>query len=313
MILNIISTCIKISFLVKIYLEVMMVKKDNILAFFKGKSFYLSLLIGVCAIFAVAVVYISIVSNNKSNNLVDLNEPMDIASEQSENSLTDGNGISQAENSQSAEVASNTSQSIQDAAQLLNDSLLENDIVSEDEILANDTRNLINKAGANDPAESTAEVTDEADASTVTTINSSTLMFDEEKGLLWPMNGNVIKKYSMDELVYFETLNQYKTNPAILISGEVGTEVVSAATGIVKNIYKNDETGTTVVMSIGNDYVIEYGQLKNLKVKVGDTVEEGAMIGSIAEPTNYYVVEGSNLYFKVAQNDETVNPLLLLR
>ena len=298
-----------------------MVRKQNILAFFKGKSFYLSLLIGVCAIFAVAVVYISIISNNKSNNLVDLNEPMDIASEQSENKVAGGGAITQAETetSDSAEVANNTSQSMHDAAQILNDNLLEHDIISEDELIKNDTRNLINQAASTDAAGTTAEVTDEAtDESAVATLNAgqtaaSSLIFDEEKGLLWPMNGNVIMNYSMDKVVYFQTLNQYKCNPAILIGGEVGTEVVCAAKGIVTEIIQSDETGTTVLMSIGNGYTLEYGQLKNLKVKVGDTVEEGAMIGNIAEPTNYYVVEGGNLYFKVVQNDETVNPLLLLR
>ena len=66
-------------------------------------------------------------------------------------------------------------------------------------------------------------------------------------------------------------------------------------------------------MNIGNGYSVIYGQLKDVKLKVGDKVNEGDTIGMIAEPTKYYTVEGSNLYFEVMKDDKTVNPMLLLR
>jgi len=58
-----------------------------------------------------------------------------------------------------------------------------------------------------------------------------------------------------------------------------------------------------------------YGQLdeETLNVKVGDKLNQGEVIGKIAQPTKYYTVEGSNLYFKVLQDDKTVDPMLLLR
>ena len=33
------------------------------------------------------------------------------------------------------------------------------------------------------------------------------------------------------------------------------------------------------------------------------------MIGHVAEPTKYYSVEGSNVYFKLTKDGEAVNPL----
>ena len=68
-------------------------------------------------------------------------------------------------------------------------------------------------------------------------------------------------------------------------------------------------------MSIGDKYSVVYGQLKadSVALSVGDSVSKGDTIGTIAKPSKYYSVEGSNLYFQVMEDDQTVNPMLLLR
>lgn len=139
------------------------------------------------------------------------------------------------------------------------------------------------------------------------------LHFDQETGLLWPVDGDILIEYSADKVVFFPTLSQFKTNPALIIGSEVGESVKSSANGVVKSIEKNDETGTTVTIAIGDDFNVVYGQLKDLAVSKGDEVSEGQVIGKIAKPTKYYSVEGANLYYQIKQNGETVNPLVLLR
>ena len=139
------------------------------------------------------------------------------------------------------------------------------------------------------------------------------LAFNEEKGLLWPVKGDIIMKYDLSGTTYFQTLAQYRSNPALVISAKEGTKVKSAAEGEVLSVEKNDETGMTVTMNIGNDYTLVYGQLKDVTVKKGDMVKAGDAIASIAKPTQYYSEEGTNLYFQVKEKKETVDPLLLLQ
>ena len=139
------------------------------------------------------------------------------------------------------------------------------------------------------------------------------LHFQEENGLLWPAEGAIIKNYSMEKLVYFETLEQFKCNPAVMISPEVGSDVVCGAKGVVTAITETEELGNSVLIDIGDGYQLRYAQIKDLHVQVGDVVEEGTVLAQVAEPTIYYSKEGSNLYFQVMQNGESVNPLLLLR
>lgn len=140
-------------------------------------------------------------------------------------------------------------------------------------------------------------------------VQTDTLVFSASDVLSWPVDGNVILSYSMDETIYFSTLDQYKYNPAIIISGEVGTEVLAAADGVVEKIEVTAQTGTTITMSLGNGYQLVYGQLKEASLKEGDRVEKGEVVGYLSEPTKYYSVEGPNLYFELLKDGQPVNPM----
>ncbi len=135
------------------------------------------------------------------------------------------------------------------------------------------------------------------------------LTFSEEEPLLWPVDGNVLLNYSMDQTVYFPTLDQYKYNPALIVSGEVGEEVFAAAPGMVTAIEEDAQTGTTVIVDLGSGYVAKYGQLEDVTIQEGSYVEKGEILGYLSEPTKYYSVEGCNLYFQLLKDQEPVNPM----
>ena len=139
-----------------------------------------------------------------------------------------------------------------------------------------------------------------------------TVSYEDTTPLTWPVAGNLLMDYSMNSTVYFETLNQYKYNPALVIGSNVGNQVVAAAKGIVEKISVEDETGTTLTLNLGNNYELIYGQLKELAVKEGDVVETGQLLGYISEPTKYYCKEGSNLFFEMKKDGEPVDPFLYL-
>lgn len=133
--------------------------------------------------------------------------------------------------------------------------------------------------------------------------------FDEESILEWPASGAVLINYSMDQTVYFSTLDQYKYNPALIIGGEVGENIGASAPGIVTAVEQDAQTGLTVTLDMGNGYTAVYGQLKEVPVQIGDYVNTGEIVGYLSEPTKYYSVEGANLYFEVLKDGEPVNPL----
>lgn len=164
-------------------------------------------------------------------------------------------------------------------------------------------------ANGTDSQNSTGENAGAGDGSSVTAGNTSGVWFSEDSTLAWPASGAVIMSYSMDQTVFFQTLEQYKYNPAMIISGEVGETIGASAAGIVTNIEETAQTGTTVTLDMGNGYSAVYGQLSDVPVAVGDYVGAGESLGTLSEPTKYYSVEGPNLYFEVLKDGEPVDPM----
>lgn len=136
------------------------------------------------------------------------------------------------------------------------------------------------------------------------------LHFAESNGLLQPLAGslNVLIPFSRDTGVYFETLDQYKRNYAMIVAADEGTSVTACATGKVVNIFQNEEIGHAITMELGDGYQITYGQLRDIQVPLGSYVNAGDVFASVAVPTKYYVREGSNLYLQLTANGKAIDP-----
>lgn len=140
----------------------------------------------------------------------------------------------------------------------------------------------------------------------------SQLSFSEEEGLIAPVSGEILMHYNMDSTVYFQTLDQYKYNPAVIFAAQEGSDVVACADGQVVKIYQNEEIGTAIVLDLGDGYQVTYGQLASYNVSLGDYVAANQVFATVAYPTKYYVTEGCNLYFAMEKDGEVMNPETLL-
>lgn len=182
-------------------------------------------------------------------------------------------------------------------------------------------------AGETDPAETEDEVQlpegeeassyqeyseEENTETAAAAVTAPSLSFSEETQMEWPVNGNILLDYNMDQTVYFPTLDQYKLSPAIAVQAVEGAPVLASVPGTVYSVEESVQTGTTVTMELGSGYQAVYGQLKDLAVEEGQRVEKGTVIGYIAAPTKYYSEEGSNLYFAMKKDGEPVDPIAYL-
>ena len=177
-----------------------------------------------------------------------------------------------------------------------------------------DKKKAEEEAGMFDETVDTAEkntTTEEAEA--ISTTVQPALDFSEEDGLVWPIVGDVLINYSMDKTIYFPTLEQYKYNPAIVISATQGENIAAAADGRVTSVGYDPVIGNTVVMDLGNGYELTYGQLDSIIVSEGSYVSVGDTIGTVASPTKYYSLEGTNVYFMLTKDDQPVNPMSKLQ
>ena len=179
----------------------------------------------------------------------------------------------------------------------------------EDKGTASEENSPGTESGENGGQDSAGAGTGDADGAAASGADTSGVWFSEDSVLTWPASGAVIMGYSMDQTVFFQTLEQYKYNPAMIISGEVGETITASAAGIVTDIAETAQTGTTVSLDIGNGYTAVYGQLTDVAPSAGDYVNAGEKIGNLSEPTKYYSIEGPNLYFEILKDGEPVDPM----
>lgn len=168
------------------------------------------------------------------------------------------------------------------------------------------------EAGMFDETVDTA-MSGDVQAEAISTTVQPDLDFKEEDGLVWPIVGDVLVNYSMDRTIYFPTLDQYKYNPAIVIAATQGETISAAADGRVTSVSYDPTIGNTIVMDLGNGYELTYGQLENITVSEGSYVNVGDGIGTVASPTKYYSIEGTNVYFKLTKDGVPVNPMSKLQ
>lgn len=141
---------------------------------------------------------------------------------------------------------------------------------------------------------------------------SESVTYNGTSKLTWPVKGNIILPYSVNSTIYFESLDQYRINKGILIEAKEGDEVKAVKQAKVREIRKSAEYGQTILMDLGNEYTVLYGQLKDIKVKEGTMVNAGDVIAKVAQPTSYYTLEGTNLYFQMEKGKKSVDPLKYL-
>lgn len=133
------------------------------------------------------------------------------------------------------------------------------------------------------------------------------LHYSEDQGLTRPVSGEILLPFSMDGSIYFATLDQYKYNPATIFAAEEGTDVVACAEAKVAAVFENAELGKGVTLELGDGYVVTYGQLADIQVEEGGYVKAGDKLGTVAAPSRYYSMEGTNLYFSLEKDGTPVN------
>lgn len=97
-----------------------------------------------------------------------------------------------------------------------------------------------------------------------------------------PVNGEIIKDFSLDELKYSATYKDMRIHEGVDISCEEGTVVTSSGKGLVTSITTDSELGVLVEIDHGNGIIAYYcGLTEELNVKEGDVVNENTIIGIV--------------------------------
>ena len=81
------------------------------------------------------------------------------------------------------------------------------------------------------------------------------------KAAIMPAEGEIIKAYSGEQLVYSKTLGQYLVHKGVDIKAPVDTPVIVMEDGTVTSVQEDDRYGITVKVSHGDGLETVYGCL----------------------------------------------------
>jgi murein DD-endopeptidase MepM/ murein hydrolase activator NlpD len=115
---------------------------------------------------------------------------------------------------------------------------------------------------------------------------------------IWPVRGNIISSYGPKEGGLH--------NDGVNIAAARGAAVQAAASGIV--VYADNgikSYGNLILLKHPNGMMTAYAHLDNIKVKKGQRVSQGSVLGTVGTTG---AVTTPQLHFEIRKGSETINP-----
>lgn len=129
-----------------------------------------------------------------------------------------------------------------------------------------------------------------------------------------PVEGEVIKEYAKDKLVYSDTLKEWVTHAGIDIKADKTTVVKASEEGTVKSIKNDPRYGLTVVIEHNNGYSTVYSNLLTAEfVTAGESVKKGQTIGTVGNTATFEISDEPHLHFEILKDNVQIDPNMYIK
>jgi len=127
--------------------------------------------------------------------------------------------------------------------------------------------------------------------------------------IIYPVEGEILRQYSIDELIYSSTLKEWTTHSGTDIESFLGAEVKAAADGIVEKVEEDPLMGIMITIDHGNGVKTRYANLSTANmVTEGQNVKAGQIISGIGRTAGCEILDPPHLHFELLVNGKSVNP-----
>lgn len=263
-------------------------------------------IIGVAALVVILVgllIYSKSLSDNVQNGAIDL-EGMAKQNEQNLQNIQN--------NTNSASVSTEIGKSVEQSKNEISNNTNVNTSVKNN---ANNTTNTDNKTNISKQNTSTtnSKNTNTKTESTNKTADSKAIE-NKELSFEKPIDGEIVKEYAKDNLIYSNTLQEWTTHLGIDIKADKTTVVKSAETGKVKSIKNDPRYGLTIVIEHDKGYQTVYSNLLSSEFVVeGEKVEKGQSIGTVGNTAAFEIADEAHLHFEILKDSIQVDPNIYLK
>lgn len=129
-----------------------------------------------------------------------------------------------------------------------------------------------------------------------------------------PVEGDIVREFAKDNLIYSNTLEEWTTHMGIDIKAEKTTVVKAAEAGTVKSIKNDPRYGLTIVVEHENGYQSVYANLLTSEFVVeGEKVEKEQSLGTVGNTAVFEVADEPHLHFEIWKDGVQVDPTTCLK
>ena len=136
----------------------------------------------------------------------------------------------------------------------------------------------------------------------------------KDEGFIRPVDGDILKEYAKDNLIFSQTLNEWVTHTGIDIRAEKTEVVKASASGTVKTIKNDPRYGLTITIEHENGIRTVYANLLTSEFVVeGEKVKQGQTIGTVGNTAVFESSDDTHLHFEILKDNVNVDPTTYLK
>ncbi len=238
---------------------------------------------------------------NSTMSLEDMANLTNNTSQESESASTEiGKSVEEAENEINSTNSTNSTNSANTTNSINSNTTNTNNIVSN---IGNSNANNVNATNNTNTANSVTTSTENQESET-----KKELSFER------PVEGEIVREYAKDSLIYSETLQEWTTHTGIDIKADKTTVVKAAEAGTIKSIKNDPRYGLTIVIEHDDQYQTIYSNLLTSEFVVeGEKVEKGQAIGTVGNTAVFEIADEPHLHFEIWKDSLPVDPTTLMK
>ena len=184
--------------------------------------------------------------------------------------------------------------------------------VKENKIALN-TENLVSTENTNSVQKQTNTIAKNTNTVATTKKEEKTTEKEEIK-FEKPVEGEIIKEFAKDNLIFSNTLNEWTTHMGIDIKADKTTVVKAAYNGTVESIKNDPRYGLTVIIAHDDGYKTVYSNLLTSEFVVeGEKVTTGQTIGTVGNTATFEIADESHLHFEILKDNVQVDPNIYMK
>ncbi len=196
--------------------------------------------------------------------------------------------------------------------------LVPNDFVEETTSEISKTINEVLEQSQNLVEETENEVSEETVITNEVQEEQETAVIEEpvkkELKFEYPVEGEISKAYSVDNLIFSETLQEWIVHKGIDIKAPRTTVVKASEEGTVKAIKNDPRYGLTIILEHIDGYKTIYSNLLTTEfVQEGENVSKGQSLGTVGNSAAFEIADEPHLHFEMLKDEENVDPTLYLK